>query len=85
VWKLDFTNLRGPDLINLRADPFERGPESLEYAKWMMERAFMLVPAQAIVGKWLQSFKEFPPRAKPASFSLDAVMDKISTANPSQN
>ena len=85
VWKRPFTSLRGPDLYNLRSDPFERGPESLEYAKWMMERAFLLVPAQAIVGKVLESFKEFPPRAKAASFTVGDAMEKITTASPQQN
>jgi arylsulfatase A-like enzyme len=78
VWKREFTNLRAPNIYNLRADPFERGTESFEYPKWMAERAFLIVPAQAIVGQWLQSFKEFPIRQKPASFNLDAVMEQLS-------
>jgi arylsulfatase len=78
VWKREFTTLRAPDMYNLRADPFERGPESFEYAKWAVDRSYMLVPAQAIVGKWLESFKEFPIRQKPASFNLDSVMEKLS-------
>jgi arylsulfatase len=85
VWKREFTNLRAPDLLNIRSDPFERGPESLEYGKWMLERAFLIVPAQAIAAKWLESFKEFPPRQKPASFSLSSVMEKMTTAHSGQN
>ncbi len=85
VWKRTFTELRAPDLFNVRSDPFERGPESLEYGKWMVERAFLIVPAQAIAAKWLESFKEFPPRQKPASFSLSGVMEKMTTAAPHQN
>jgi len=80
VWKRTFTTLRAPDIFNLRADPFERGPESFEYARWMAERTFMLVPAQAIAAKWLESFKEYPPRQKPASFSLSDVMEKMTSA-----
>jgi arylsulfatase len=38
------------------------------------------VPAQAYVANWLVSFKEFPPRQKPASFSLDQVMQKLTEA-----
>jgi len=79
VWKREFTNLRAPNVYNLQADPFERGTESFEYPKWMAERAFLIVPAQALVGQWLQSFKEFPPRQKPASFNLDAVMQQLSS------
>jgi hypothetical protein len=64
--------------FNPRADPFERGGESFEYGKWMADRAFLIVPSQAIVGQWLSSFKEFPIRQKPASFNLDSVMEKLS-------
>jgi arylsulfatase len=59
VWKREFTNLRAPNIYNLRSDPFERGPESFEYGQWMMERAFLIVPSQAVVAKWLDSFKEY--------------------------
>ena len=85
VWKRDFTNLRAPNLYNLRADPFERSTESFEYGRWMAERMFLIVPAQAIAARWLESFKEFPPRQKPASFSLDEVMQKMETARANQN
>jgi arylsulfatase len=78
VWRGDFTNLRVPKLFELRADPFERGDESILYDKWMVDRAFVQVPAQAFVAKWLESFKEFPIRQKPASFNLDSVMAKLS-------
>ena len=46
------------------------------YDKWMVDRAFLLVPAQAIVGEFLKTFKEFPPRQKPASFSIDQALEK---------
>src|SRR4029453_11727029 len=78
VWKRDFTNLRAPNIYNLRTDPFERGPESFEYGKWMAERVFLIVPSQAVVAQWLSSFQEFPIRQKPASFNLDEVMQKLS-------
>jgi arylsulfatase A-like enzyme len=81
VWKREFTNLRAPNIYNLRSDPFERGTESFEYGKWMADRAFLIVPSQAVVGKWLESFKEYPIRQKPASFNLDGVMEKL-TAPP---
>ena len=77
VWREPFSNLRAPKIYNLRADPFERGDESLMYDQWMADRAFLLVPAQAIIGKWLESFKEFPPRAKAASFSIDQVVESL--------
>jgi arylsulfatase len=77
VWRKEFTNLRTPKLFNLRADPFERGDTSFEYEKWFFDRAFVVVPAQALVAKWIASFKEFPVRQKPASFNLDEVMAKM--------
>ena len=78
VWQRDFTNLRLPKLFNLRADPFERGDESILYDKWLADRAFVQVPIQALVATWLSSFDEFPIRQKPASFNLDTVMEKFS-------
>jgi arylsulfatase A-like enzyme len=81
VWQEPFVDLRVPKLFSLRADPFERADhEGIDYAHWRMERIFLLVPAQAFVANWLQSFKEFPPRQKPASFSIDQVMEKLTEA-----
>jgi arylsulfatase A-like enzyme len=77
VWRGEFTNLRAPKLFNLRSDPFERGDESFLYDKWFADRAFVLVPAQALVAQWLETFKEFPIRQRPAAFNLDDVMAKL--------
>jgi arylsulfatase len=79
VWEKQFTDLRLPKIYNIRSDPFERGPESFEYSKWRVDRTFLVVPSQAIVGQWLATFKEFPIRQKPASFNLDEVMQKLSS------
>ena len=80
VWQDPFVQLRLPKLYTLRGDPFERADHDAElYAKWRFDRAYVLVPAQAYVSKWIGSFKDFPPRMKPASFSLDQVMDQLST------
>jgi arylsulfatase A-like enzyme len=78
VWQSEFTNLRAPKPFNLRADPFERGDESILYDKWLADRMFVMVPAQALVAQWLQSFTEFPVRQKPASFNVEEVMAKLS-------
>jgi len=78
IWEKDFTRLRVPNIYNLRADPFERGPYSSWYPDWKAHRAFVIVPAQAVVAKWLDTFKEYPIRQKPASFNLDEVMRKLS-------
>jgi arylsulfatase len=78
VWKKPFEALRAPDIYNLRSDPFERASEdaTMFYGKWMADRTFLLVPAQAIVGEFLKTFKEFPPRQKPSSFSIDDALEK---------
>ena len=78
VWQGQFTKLRLPNLYDLRSDPFERGPTSIYYADWVARRAFVQVPMQAMAAQWLASFKDFPPRHKPASFNLDEVMRKMS-------
>jgi arylsulfatase len=85
VWQGEFTKLRQPVLYNIKADPFERGPESILYGRWQAEHVWVLVPVQGLVAKWLASFKEFPPRAKAASFTVGDVMEKITTAGPHQN
>jgi arylsulfatase len=48
----------------------------LFYGKWMADRTFLLVPAQPIVAEFLKTFKEFPPRQRPASFSIDQALEK---------
>jgi arylsulfatase len=66
-----------PNLYNLRADPFERSTTSIYYGDWLARRAFLFVPAQAVVARYLESFKEFPPRAKAASFTVSDAMERI--------
>ncbi len=73
-----FTPLRVPKIFNLRMDPYEVADiTSNTYYDWLIDHAYMLVPAQAYVGKFLATFEEFPPRQKAASFSLDQVMEKL--------
>lgn len=79
VWIEPFEVLRAPRLVNLRMDPFERAQEEgVGYPKFYMDHMFMIAPAAAYVGNWLQSFREFPPRQKPGTFNLDHVMESIS-------
>jgi len=79
VWIQPFTELRAPKITNLLMDPFERAEQedAMGYQRWFIEHMFMIAPAGAFVGKWLQSFKEFPPRQKPGSFNLDRVMESV--------
>jgi arylsulfatase len=78
VWREPFSQMRIPKLYNVRSDPFERGDVDARmfYDKWMADRSFVLVPAQAIIGEYLKTFEEFPPRQKPASFSIDDALNK---------
>ena len=78
AWMEPFVPLRLPLILNLRRDPYERAPvTSNTYYDWLLDHAFLLVPAQTYVGSFLGTFQEFPPRQKAASFSLDQVMDKL--------
>ena len=82
VWMEPFVPLRVPMIENLRRDPYERASiTSNTYFDWMIDRAFLLVPAQAYVGQFLGTFQEFPPRQKAASFSLDKVMEKMNSGS----
>ncbi|MGD9255387.1 MAG: arylsulfatase [Chromatiales bacterium] len=78
AWMEPFVQLRVPLIFNLRRDPYERSHvTSNTYYDWLIDRAYLLVPAQAYVGNFLATFKEFPPRQKAASFSLEKVMDAL--------
>ena len=80
AWIEPFTPLRVPLILNLRRDPWERAPlTSNTYFDWLMDRAYLLVPAQEYVGNFLMTFKDYPPRQKAASFSLDQVMEKLTS------
>ena len=83
VWQEPYVTLRLPMLFNLRMDPFERAEESEDYPRWRVDNAWAFMPAQVIVAQFLQSFREFPPRAKPGSFSLDQALQKMQ--QPSNN
>jgi arylsulfatase len=82
AWMEPLTPLRVPLIFNLRRDPFERSQlTSNTYYDWLLDRAYLLVPAQQYVGRFLATFQEYPPRQEAASFSLDKVMEALS--NPS--
>ncbi len=78
VWEEPFVPLRLPKLFNLRSDPFETADhEGMDYERWRVEHLFVMVPAQEYVAKFLSTFKEYPPRQKPGSFSIDQVMTSL--------
>jgi arylsulfatase A-like enzyme len=91
-WKIHFKIMEGnlaeavlkplnmPQVINLRQDPFERFPsESRMYFRWWGDKLWTFVPAQMIVGQFLQTFREFPPSQKSGTFSVDQVLDQLAS------
>ena len=79
VWQEPFVTLRVPKLYNIRSDPFETADHSMEYRRWRAAHLFLLVPAQQYVGQFLGTFKEFPPRQKVVTFTLDNVLESLQT------
>ncbi|MDI1353316.1 MAG: arylsulfatase [bacterium] len=78
IWAEPFTPLRLPKIYNLRTDPYEMADiTSNTYNDWLIDHAYLLVPAQAYVGKFISTFKDFPPAQKAASFNLDDVLKKL--------
>jgi arylsulfatase A-like enzyme len=81
VWTEPMVQLRVPKIFNLRTDPYEFADiTSNTYWDWIFDHVFILVPAQALVGQFLATLREFPPRQKAASFSIDQVVEKMMTA-----
>jgi arylsulfatase len=86
VWQEPFVELRLPKIFNLRTDPFEEADHiAMDYGHWRFDRTFLLIPAQQYVGKFLATFKEYPPSQGVGSFSLSEVMKQLSTAPSSGN
>jgi len=79
VWQQPVVELRAPLLTNLRTDLFERAEHenAMGYQRWYVDRMFLIAPAGACVGQWLQSFNDFPPRQKPGSPNLERVMKAV--------
>ncbi len=85
IWSEPFVSLRLPKMFNLRTDPYERADvTSNTYYDWVLDHAFLLVPAQDYVGRFLMTFKDYPPRQKAASFNLDEVMRKLQESGGSK-
>ena len=85
IWANPFTNLRLPKMFNLRMDPYERADiTSNTYWDWIFDHAFLMVPAQAYVGQFLATFKDYPQRQKAASFNMDEVLRKLQESDGSK-
>ena len=80
AWAEPLVKLRVPLIYNLRRDPFERADfNSNTYWDWMVDHAPQLYLMQGLVAEQIENFVKFPPRQKPASFNLDAVMAMVSS------
>jgi len=86
VWQEPFVPLRLPKLFNLRADPFETADhEGMDYERWRVEHLFAMVPAQEYVGRFLATFKDYPPAQKPGSFSIDGALEALQRGSNAGN
>jgi arylsulfatase A-like enzyme len=78
IWAEPFVTLRVPKLFNLRTDPFERADiTSNTYYDWLFDSDYIILAATSLVAEFLQTFQEFPPRQKAASFTIDQVVAKL--------
>ena len=68
-----------PSLVNIRLDPFERTGlgQSFQQANWFTYQFWRFVFVQDEVAKFAETFIEYPPLQKPASFNLDAVKEHV--------
>jgi arylsulfatase len=78
IWAEPFVPLRVPKLFNLRTDPFERADvTSNTYYDWLLDNVYLLLAAQFLMTQFLETFIEFPPRQKAASFTIDQAIGKL--------
>lgn len=70
LWKYPFTKLRTPMIFDLEIDPLEKGSDGMGYNSWFYDRLFLMGGAQKYAKEMLATFKEFPPRQKPGSFTI---------------
>jgi len=87
IWAEPFTKLRIPKLFNLRSDPYERADvTSNTYYDWFMsDGAGPFLASPAVVGKFLETFKEYPPSQRPSSFSIDQLVEKMQRSFEAQS
>jgi arylsulfatase A-like enzyme len=89
-WKVSFKSIKGnlftgteestnvPIVTNLRQDPWERYPDqSMMYARWWGDKLWTLVPSAAVVGQFLQTFREYPPSQKSGTFGIEKALQMI--------
>ena len=80
IWQRQFRGLRLPYIFNLRTDPYEQATiTSNTYWDWYIDHAWVLYPLSDVVGKFLTTFKDYPPRMKPGSFTIGDALEKLQT------
>lgn len=86
VWQEPFTELRVPAIFNLRRDPFEKAQHNANiYFDWLLDRAFVIVPIQALASRFLQTMQDYPPSQTPGSFNLTAIEEKLKAGMSGSN
>ena len=81
AWSEPFTGLRVPKIFNLRTDPYERADiTSNAYYDWLLDHAFLLVPVQDYVGRFLLTFRDYSQRQRAATFNMDEILSKLKDA-----
>ncbi|WP_429820156.1 arylsulfatase [Ensifer sp. B1-9] len=78
VWQDPFTCLRVPKIFNLRMDPYERADiVSDQYNDWVTKNAYLTAQGVIKAAAFLETFIEYPPSQKPASFSVDQIEEGV--------
>lgn len=86
VWQEPFTELRVPAVFNLRRDPFEKAQHNANiYFDWLLDRAFVIVPIQALASRFLQTMQDYPPSQTPGSFNLSSIEEKLKAGMSGSN
>ena len=81
IWAEPFVPLRIPKLYNLRTDPFEYADvTSNTYYDWILDNDYIILAATGVVTQFLETFKDFPPRQRAASFTIDQAVAKLEAA-----
>jgi len=78
VWAEPFTALRAPKIFDLHADPYEQADITFNsYYEWFFEQPYVVMAGSALTGEFLQTFKDFPPSQRPATFTIDQAVEKM--------
>jgi len=80
IWQREFRGLRMPYIFNLRTDPYEQATiTSNTYWDWYIDHAWVMYPLGNVVGEYLATYKEYPPRQKAGSWDMGKALDALQT------